>query len=534
MSQTFDSSLLKESLFLYGPSGSGKSTLGPRLAQELNTPFDDLDEIICRQSGKSIPEIFQQEGEAGFRKREKEALKNCLVSGNRVIALGGGALLDSDNRQLAEQHGKIICLTAKIPVLVERLEKTSNVRPLLHNGASLAVQLESLVKKREQHYASFTHQLDTSNLTQEEAVSRVLLLAGMFRISGMGREYDVRVIENGIENLGSLLQIRQLTGPVVVVTDQKVALFYLAPVLASLRQAGYQAEAVVIQEGEKNKNIFTVIEIWEKFLSHGLDRQSTLVALGGGVVSDLAGFAAATYMRGIRWVGVPTTLLAMVDASLGGKTGADLPQGKNLIGAFYPPSLVVADPLVLKTLPERELISGMAEVIKHGIINDPELYSFCKRDWETITQNWNWIVRHAMAVKIKIIQEDPFEKNKRAVLNLGHTIGHAIERQTGYQIAHGEAVSIGINVVSQYAEKIGLAEPGLSQDIKTTLKSVGLPVSFPFKGSENDLIDAMKVDKKKVRGVPHFVLPVRIGEVRWGMPVHDLEPIIDILKKEAE
>ncbi len=192
----------------------------------------------------------------------------------------------------------------------------------------------------------------------------------------------------------------------------------------------------------------------------------------------MAGFAAATYMRGIHWVGVPTTLLSMVDASLGGKTGFDLPQGKNLIGSFYPPKLVLADPQVLKTLPEAELISGLAEVVKHGIISDPELFDLCSRGLDWVKANLEEIVKRAMAVKIKIIEEDPYEKGFRAALNLGHTVGHAVELVSKFELRHGEAVSIGMVAEAKYAERKGLAKTGLAHVIADVLSDLGLPTSI--------------------------------------------------------
>ena len=198
--------------------------------------------------------------------------------------------------------------------------------------------------------------------------------------------------------------------------------------------------------------------LWKSFLENGLDRKSTVIALGGGVVGDMAGFAASTYMRGINWIAVPTTLLSMVDASLGGKTGFDLPEGKNLIGAFYPPKLVLADPSLLLTLPERELRSGMAEVVKHGIISDPELFALCARGLDWVKNNLEEVVKRAMAVKIKVIEEDPYEKGFRAALNLGHTVGHAVELVSKFNLRHGEAIAIGMVAEAKYSARVGLAD----------------------------------------------------------------------------
>ena len=283
---------------------------------------------------------------------------------------------------------------------------------------------------------------------------------------------------------------------------------------------------ISIPAGEKYKNLETVSGLWKSFLENGLDRKSTVIALGGGVIGDMAGFAASTYMRGIAWVGVPTTLLSMVDASLGGKTGFDLPEGKNLIGAFHPPRLVLTDAQLLKTLPEAEFISGLSEVVKHGIIADPELFSLCSRGLDWIKDNLEGVVRRAMAVKIKIIEEDPYEKGIRAALNLGHTVGHAVELVSKFELRHGEAVAIGMVVEARYAEKIGLSNKGLSKEIESILCDLGLPVDIPKELPPEEIIRAMKRDKKKNVNAIRFSLPVEIGKVKL-VDVSDFEAVLE-------
>jgi shikimate kinase/3-dehydroquinate synthase len=283
---------------------------------------------------------------------------------------------------------------------------------------------------------------------------------------------------------------------------------------------------VTISPGEEHKTISTLQLLWEAFLQQGLERSSTIVALGGGVVGDLAGFAAATYLRGVRWVAVPTSLLAMVDASLGGKTGADLPQGKNLVGAFNPPALVLADTAVLATLPEVELRNGLAEVVKHGIIADERLYQLCCQGWPALQGQWNEIVRRAMAVKIRVIEADPYEQGLRASLNLGHTLGHALERVSDFRLRHGEAVAIGMVFAAWLAEQQGLTAAGLAHDLAMVLRNLGLPTGFPAGLDRQSVLQALRLDKKKADGKVRFVLPLRIGEVRWGVDVREVEKAI--------
>jgi 3-dehydroquinate synthase len=321
-----------------------------------------------------------------------------------------------------------------------------------------------------------------------------------------------------------LLYERGLQNPIVV-TDENVAKLHAESVMASLDRAGFSPKIIAVSAGEAHKNLGTIQKLWNAFLEHGLDRKSTVIALGGGVIGDMAGFAASTYMRGIQWVCVPTSLLSMVDASLGGKTGFDLPEGKNLIGSFYPPKLVLADPQVLRTLPEQEFISGLAEVVKHGIIADPELFDLCARGLDCVRDNLEQIVRQAMAVKIKIIEEDPYEKGFRAALNLGHTVGHAVELVSKFQLRHGEAVAIGIVAEAKLAERLTVAGNGLSDKIRTVLSALGLPVEIPEELPREEIRFAMRVDKKKNAKAIRFALPAEIGKVEL-VDMEDMELVL--------
>ena len=277
--------------------------------------------------------------------------------------------------------------------------------------------------------------------------------------------------------------------------------------------------------GEEHKNLETISYLWKSFLENGLDRKSTVIALGGGVIGDMAGFAASTYMRGIDWIGIPTTLLSMVDASVGGKTGFDLPEGKNLIGSFHPPKLVIADPSLLLTLTERELRSGMAEVVKHGIISDPDLFAMCQQGMDWVKANLEDVVKHAMAVKIQVIEEDPYEKGDRAKLTLGHTIGHAVELVSKFELRHGEAIAIGTAAEARYAARVGLASQSTVEAIESTLSALGLPIQIPAEMPRGKIIQAMRVDKKKNAKSIRFALPVEIGRVEL-VNVDDLEEVL--------
>jgi 3-dehydroquinate synthase len=480
----------------------------------------DLDEVIESNAAMSIAQIMGQQGETAFRDLETAALKEIIIAEESVIALGGGALLRSENRALAETHGTVVMLTAELSTLLERLKDESGKRPLL--AGDVGAKLTFLLAQHQEHYSSFPIQVSVDGKTVEQSASQMQIRLGRFHLHAMG-EYDVLVQPVG--QLGNFFHERGLQNPLVV-TDENVGKFHAHNLLTSLREAGFAPNLLTVPAGEAHKNLETVQRLWHGFLELGLDRKSTVIALGGGVIGDMTGFAAATYMRGIHWVCVPTTLLSMVDASLGGKTGFDLPEGKNLVGSFYPPRLVLADPQVLSTLPERELISGLAEVVKHGIISDPELFELCAHGLECLKTDLSSMVRRAMAVKIKVIEEDPYERGVRAALNLGHTVGHAVELVSKFELRHGEAIAIGMSAEAKLAEKLGVAEAGLSDKIGDVLLGLGLPVQIPEELPRPEILRAMRVDKKKNAKAIRFALPADIGNVKL-VDVTDLEMVLD-------
>ena len=530
-------------LFLYGPPGSGKSTIGRLLAERLDRPFIDLDAIIEASAKQPIRDIFAAEGEAGFRLRESAALSAAIGGAAAVIGLGGGALLKPENRAAAEAAGEILCFEADARTLERRCSLTPGARPLLSAPASDCAQppragqgkpVAQLLAERAGHYASFPHRVTVSDRPPEETADAVQAALGHYRVSGMGPSYDVHAGPGLLDRVGELAGALSIGDRTVIVGDTHTLPLYGERVAASLRAKGLAVTCVAIPAGEETKTIATVASLWSAFLKAGIERGHVVVALGGGVVGDLTGFAAATWLRGVRWIGLPTTLLAMVDSGLGGKTGADLPEGKNLIGAFHPPALVLADTATLATLPVRELRCGLAEAFKHAIIGDPGLFSelprfaFCK-DADAAAPGSSlsaagWLapfVARAMAVKIRVIQQDPFEKGFRAALNLGHTIGHGIEKATHFKVQHGEAVAIGTVLEARLAEALGLARRGLADQLAERFSSLGLPVTMPAGIDVAEVRAAMTLDKKKAGGKVRFALPADIGDVRVGVTVED-------------
>lgn len=307
------------------------------------------------------------------------------------------------------------------------------------------------------------------------------------------------------------LKVVSLKGQIVAVTDENVAMHWR-------KALGWANAIVTIPAGEQHKNLSTVRTVYDDLFRLRLDRNSTLVAVGGGVVGDLAGFVAATYMRGIDFVQCPTTLLSMVDASVGGKTGVDMPQGKNLVGAFKQPTAVFADVATLRTLPTAEFAAGMAEVIKHGLIGDPALFaSFEQPDWQfdsKLDSNaLTALVARAIQVKIDVVEEDPFEQGRRATLNLGHTFGHAIEHVTQYGVRHGEGVAMGLVAAANLSARLGYCDAALQRRIEAVLQRANLPTRIPVDLDPGLLYEAMFTDKKAAAGKVRFILLRDVGDV---------------------
>lgn len=447
-------------VFLYGPPASGKTTLGRRLASAIGGEFTDLDETIVAAAGKPIPEIFAESGEAVFRKLESQALEQVSAAVGKfarsVVALGGGTLLDEKNRALCERVGSVICLEApSADELKRRLEKDGRSRPLGDKSVERAA-----------HYSSFPARLAAS--------------------------FD---LENSLVLVGRAIAPTFLEGLPCVV-DENVR-----------RLHGERLSRVVdvIPSGETHKTIATVTGIWRSLAKAGLGRRDTVAAVGGGVTGDLTGFAAATFMRGIDWINVPTTLLSMVDASTGGKTGFDLDEGKNLVGAFHAPQLVVVDVDFLSTLTPELIAEGRAEMIKHELVGG-------RLGCRELTAA---ALARNLAIKIGIVREDPFERTgRRLLLNCGHTIAHAVEKCSNYAISHGAAVAIGCVAEARIAARLRLTAADWPERLARVFADEGLPTELPSGMNPAMLVPVMKGDKKRHGDVVTFALPCGWGDVR--------------------
>ncbi len=335
---------------------------------------------------------------------------------------------------------------------------------------------------------------------------------------GLGdRSYPLLIADGIMAGIGADLAARQVASRYAVISDDQVAALYGSTLMRSLTEAGIQAELITFPHGEASKNLHLFAELCSRLAQMGLDRKCGLIALGGGVTGDLTGFLAASYLRGIPFVQVPTTLLAQVDSSVGGKTGVDIPEGKNLVGAFYQPQVVYIDTAVLITLPRTELLGGLAEVIKYGVIRDAEFFVFLERQIDQILglqpQVIQEMIHHCCRIKAEVVAADEREADLRRILNFGHTIGHAVEAASDFGIIHGHAVAIGMVAALRLAVADGLCKKQDAGRVAALINAYGLPTEIPAELDRVRIKGYLKNDKKSVGGRVAYVLPTRIGEV---------------------
>jgi 3-dehydroquinate synthase len=333
------------------------------------------------------------------------------------------------------------------------------------------------------------------------------------------RSYDIE-IGTSLDQAGERLKGLGLGQKMALVTNPTIKKLHGRRIVDSLKAAGFLVMSIEVPDGEQHKNLDWANAVYTALLTNGFDRKSALAAFGGGVIGDLTGFAAATFMRGVPFVQVPTTLLAMVDSSVGGKTGVNHPMGKNMIGAFYQPKKVLMDLAVLKTLPKEEFLSGMAEVIKYGVVRDAALFDYLDKNRDHILSldpdALLHIIKRSCEIKAEVVSKDEREGGLRAILNFGHTVGHAIETAENYTMRHGEAVAVGMVYASRLARRTGLCDASVPERVEKLIKSYGLPANLTAlsrRPSVTELMDAMQIDKKAEGGRVKFVLPEKIGEV---------------------
>jgi shikimate kinase/3-dehydroquinate synthase len=456
-------------LGLVGFMGAGKSTLGPELAERLGRPFVSVDAVVEERTGATVAELFADRGQAAFRDLEERVAIEVLTRRlPAVVELGGGALGAEPIRIALAEHAFTVLLETTPEEAWERV--SSGVRPLANDPE----EFWALFEQRTPVYEAVAdgHARDLDGV--------VLAAAG------------VHVWEGALDGLGGLAPG---AGDVALVVDRGVELLYGKRARAALGER--LTTAHVVPAGEQAKSLSQARELWSELR---LDRTGTIAALGGGSTSDLGGFVAATYLRGIRWVAVPTTLVGQVDAAIGGKTAVDLEEGKNLVGAFHWPARVVVDPGLLETLPPEELENGLAEVVKTSLLADEPLWELPRAEQ----------VRRCAAFKAAVCLRDPLDRGTRAQLNLGHTFAHALETASGYTVSHGRAVALGLCAALRLS--------GLEDDVRTVEE---LLHTEPVRVDRDAAWAALGLDKKAVDGRPRLVLLEARGKPKLGV---ELEP----------
>jgi len=560
-------------LIITGFSGTGKSLVAKEAARGLNWNFIDTDDEIVKQTGKPIAEIFRQDGEARFRELEREMIRKACQQRHTVIAIGGGAIVDPQNYELLAKTGLIVCLEAKPETIYERLFREAacspetEVRPLLANDNPLE-RIKQLKASRQPYYANVDWTVHTDNLNISQVAEEVIRAWRLLRLAHsphlnplpsrerkLGSQlkanddvacvvetttqsYPVFVGYDLLDKLEEKMKQAALSGTATVISDENVFSLYGSKVEEILKDAGFAVNSFVVPPGEETKNMDYATKIYDFLVEHRAERDDIIIALGGGMVGDLAGFVAATFLRGMFWIQVPTSLVAMVDASIGGKVGVNHPEGKNLIGAFYQPNLVLADCQTLTTLPQRELTSGWAEVIKHGMILDEEFVQFMEGNVNRLTKLEPELLTRAIArsaaIKAQVVSQDEKEREgKRTILNYGHTIAHGLEAATQYKrFLHGEAVAIGMVGAAKLSQRLGLLPSAAVERQRALLQKFGLPTVFS--GLDlTEITKAMELDKKTKEKAIRWVLLQDIGKViiRSDVPYQD---VLAVLRELAE
>lgn len=538
-------------IVLIGLMGAGKTTLGRRLAEHYGIPFIDTDVEIEKACQETIPDIFARHGEAYFRAGEHRVIRRLLEGGPCVLATGGGAWMHEQTRALINGRPDICTVWLHTPmnVLLKRLSHARTHRPLLAQGKTEET-LRSLAAQRYPLYATadiIIHCGDESVEQSVQNISKTLANTSLphhVPVALAGHQYDVTIGAGLLQDAASRIIPHLSNKHAIILTDETVAALHLDSLTRSFETHDIHLDVLTVPAGEASKSLSRFEQIMEEMLARGIERGTTLIALGGGVVGDLGGFIAATALRGIPFIQIPTTLLAQVDSSVGGKTGINARAGKNLIGAFWQPRLVLADTGTLSTLPQRQLVAGYAEIIKSGLIADPELFAWCEQNGQALLAGdpatLGEAVRRACSFKASVVRADERENAKqggRALLNLGHTFAHAFEAEFHYdgRLLHGEAVSIGLHMALALSVKMGLAPQEDLQRLDAHLHALKMPVSvkdLPHPLSSATLIKHMGRDKKLRDGKVSFVLLRGIGQAFTCRDV-SMDDVLSLLQEEG-
>jgi shikimate kinase/3-dehydroquinate synthase len=540
--------LAGRSIVLVGLMGAGKTSIGRRLAARLGLPFRDADAEIELAAGCTIPELFSRYGERAFRDGERRVIRRLLSGDPLVLAFGGGAFIDAQTRAVAREEAVSVWLRCKLPTLVRRVATRDN-RPLLADGDPAEI-LQRLIEQRYPIYAEADVIVDCGDESPDITTAQVLQALLTWRpprrltVALPSTTYDVVIGDGLLRRAGALLAPRLPQKRAVVVTDRAVAGLHLPALIDGLGETGIATSSIVVPGGEASKSLESYLSVVDRLLEARVERRTAVIALGGGVVGDLAGFAAATTLRGLPFVQIPTTLLAQVDSSVGGKTGVNTPRGKNLVGAFHQPRMVLADTATLATLPSRELRAGYAEIAKAGLIGDAAFFAWCEQHGAGVVggdrEAQAEAVKRACAFKAAVVGDDEREEKPndgRALLNLGHTFGHALEAEYGYtgSLLHGEGVAVGLGLAFKLSARLGHCSAADAERVVAHIGSVGLPAELAMlnrRFSTATLIEHMRRDKKVRDGALNFVLARGIGQAFTSSDV-PMEAVAELLRDEG-
>ncbi|MBT6435029.1 MAG: 3-dehydroquinate synthase [Deltaproteobacteria bacterium] len=538
----------KPHIALVGFMGAGKSAVGKALGQRLKVPFIDLDEVIVQEAGMSIPDIFKNSGEVAFRAKERRALRNVLQSDTPcILATGGGTFMDDTMRENLNERAQTVYLKTDVATLMGRLSNSGEIesRPLL-TGPDPASTVDRLLKKRTPVYEQCEKSVTTTARSVEDVVAEIMRSLQLERakrtpraetphaeqevaqtsmhkratqkgeaitihVSASSGDYEVELRPTAGPWIAEGIAERCKGSKLAVITDTTVARLHADDFVHSLKKLGKDVLLIQVEPGEKSKTLGTASRLYEQLLEHGMTRQDAVVSLGGGVVGDLGGFVASTFLRGVGFFQVPTTTLAAVDSSVGGKTAVNTPRGKNLVGTFYPAKKVFIAASHLATQSPRQNAAGLIEALKMAATLDIELFETIVDNAQALLdfepQTLLSILGASVAIKARVVSEDEREAGLRAVLNYGHTVGHAIEAGENFQMLHGEAVALGMIAEAQWAEMEGYGNQ-VSSSLRQAVESLGFIPEWRKKKID---IDALSVDKKRIGSGVKIPIVSQIG-----------------------
>ena len=531
--------MIAKKIILIGLSGAGKTTIAKHLSSLLSWKHIDTDQLIEEQFGKSPAVMLEEDGESKFRETEEQCIKS-ITDSNVVVSIGGGAFQSQKNRKNLFTEGLVVFLDAPIQTLVDRIEnsKSKQKRPLLGSSSQTQEKLINMDQQRRDNFLRadlhlFTYnqlpeniaktiikfwtdfKLDDKNLLRYDTAETTQL--PITRIAINNHQFPIWAGINQLNELPELIARISTSQKVHIITDENVHNIYGSKITAMLDDQKITHLSYILTPGEDQKNSANVDLIYKWLFENKIERQDLIIALGGGVVCDLVGYVAATVLRGVKLLSIPTSLLAMTDAAIGGKTAVNLNVGKNLIGVIKQPDAILIDVNFLETLPEREITEGMAEVIKHAIILDKTLFQIFdehKGNTSALIQDKKLlldIIVKSVRIKSMIVSIDPNEKHIRKILNFGHTIGHALEVASEYKsLLHGEAVAIGMVGATQISHKLEYISAEDMKNIVSIIKSYNLPVSFQGM-SIDSIMEYITFDKKVVNKQVQFILINGIG-----------------------